>query len=204
MLKFLQELPSVTTTSKSGNVRTRKRALYQCPVCGSAIERDVDNAKKSKTCGGKGCRETTQPSHNHSGTKLYTIWHNIRIRCDKPTSKAYKYYGAKGIKYPKSWETFEGFFMDMGFTYKDGLSIDRIDSEKDYSKENCRWIELSKNVSKEKQKPVAKYTLEGEFIKSYISVAEAVKIEGYKHNSAISRVARGERTQYKGFVWKYI
>ena len=94
--------------------------------------------------------------------------------------------------------------MDMGMTYSDGMTIDRIDSNQSYSVENCRWIPMEENVSKEKQKPVAKYTLDGLFLISYPSVQAAVEGEGYKFNSSIAKVARGERLQYKGFVWKYL
>lgn len=45
----------------------------------------------------------------------------------------------KGISYPKKWENFEGFYEDMGETYREGLTIDRINGTKGYSKENCRW-----------------------------------------------------------------
>ena len=203
-MKLLQECETVSVTSKNGITRNRKMGLFQCPECGNAVKKPLDNGSKSKTCGAKGCKETTKPKHNHAGTKLYTIWNNIRLRCDKPTQKAYKHYGGKGIGYPDHWKTFEGFFMDMGFTYQEGLSIDRIDSSKSYSKENCRWVPIEDNVAKEKQKPVAKYTLDNEFICSYKSVEAATKAEGHKFNSSISRVARGERKQYKGFIWKYI
>lgn len=94
--------------------------------------------------------------------------------------------------------------MDMGLTFTEGMSIDRLDHNKNYSKENCQWIPFDENCSKEKQKPIAKFTKDGVFVSSYTSVINATTVEGLPNTSCISRVARGERKQYKGFIWKFI
>lgn len=203
-MKLLQKLETVATTSKAGNLRYRRQGLFLCPRCKESVTRPLDNGERSDTCGSAGCRETTKETHGYAGKKLYIIWNNIRLRCNNPNNTAYKYYGAKGIKHPVSWNTFEGFFLDIGFSYREGMSIDRLDNTKDYSKENCQWIPHTENCAKEKQKEVGKYTLEGVFLVRYSSVQSAVDAEGYKFNSSISKVARGERKQYLGYVWKYI
>ena len=182
----------------------RGQGLFLCPRCNGEVIRPMDNGQRTATCGLPGCKATTKSSHGYSGKRLYNIWNGILLRCDRPSSKAYPHYGGKGISYPESWKTFEGFFLDMGMTYIDGMTIDRLDSSKDYSKGNCQWIPLEENCAKEKQKPVAKYTLDGVYITKYPSVQSAVEAEGYQFNASISKVARGERQQYKGFVWKFI
>lgn len=203
-MQLLKMMESIVVESKNGITRTRTQGLFHCPKCEEAVIRPLDNGSRSTTCGKPGCRKTTQATHGKTGTKLYTIWNNIRIRCDNPEAQGYKYYGGKGISYPEHWKTFEGFFMDMGLSYTDGMSIDRLDHNKDYSKENCQWIPFDENCSKEKQKPIAKYTKDGDFICSYLSVQQAANAEGLPNTSCISRVARGERKQYKGFIWKYL
>lgn len=74
----------------------------------------------------------------------------MKKRCSNTKCRDYKYYGGKGILYDKSWESFENFLNDMGEKLQ-GLSLDRIDNSKGYSKKNCRWAtwkEQSRNTSR--------------------------------------------------------
>ena len=75
-----------------------------------------------------------------TSTRLYGIWRSMRNRCKNESNASYKWYGAKGIDVCSEWDNygiFEQWAIDNG--YNDTLTIDRIDYEKDYCPNNCRW-----------------------------------------------------------------
>ena len=73
--------------------------------------------------------------------KIYKVWSGIKQRCFNPNSNRYKNYGGRGISICDEWKnSFETFCKwDLENGYKEGLSIDRIDHEKNYEPSNCRW-----------------------------------------------------------------
>lgn len=91
-------------------------------------------------------------SHGQSGTRLYSIWSKMRSRCNRKKDPAFRFYGAKGIKVCEEWEndflSFKEWAELNGYT--DKLTIDRIDSKKGYSPDNCRWLTPSENSARVK------------------------------------------------------
>lgn len=86
-------------------------------------------------------------------TRAYDCWVNMKQRCNNPFSPAYEYYGGRGITYHPDWEVFENFLADMGDPPK-GLSLERIENGKGYSKENCKWAtKLEQVQNRREQRP---------------------------------------------------
>lgn len=82
--------------------------------------------------------------------RIYNIWCGMRQRCNNPKHPAARWYHDKGIRLCSEWEEdffeFQRWSLENG--YFDGASIDRIDPDKGYNPENCRWITIEENRSR--------------------------------------------------------
>lgn len=79
-------------------------------------------------------------THGKSRTRIYRIWANMISRCDNPNVPCYARYGGAGVSYDPRWRVFANFYEDMGSSYLDELTLDRVDNKHGYNKHNCRWV----------------------------------------------------------------
>lgn len=101
-------------------------------------------------CGGTvscGCfRKVKSITHGLTDTPEYKTWAGMIARCYNPKEQNFEYYGERGIRVCDTWLTsFEVFHQDMG-ERPDGMSLDRIDVNGNYSKENCKWSTVSEQA----------------------------------------------------------
>ena len=100
----------------------------------------------------KGCASCHQGTRNsnfrHGMVKslTYRTWITMRSRCNNPKAKSYNRYGGRGIKVCSRWNIFNNFIEDMG-ERPAGFTIDRIDPNKGYEPDNCRWLTFEENLA---------------------------------------------------------
>lgn len=145
-----QEFGFLTVLAKTTNFLTFTRWSCKC-ICGKKIEVQTRFLRNGvvKSCG---CKTKEMQSinsgnatHRMSKSRTYKSWKMMMQRCNNPVYDSYPYYGGRGIKICDRWKEFENFLEDMGERPKD-MTLDRIDSDGDYEKDNCRWATREQQV----------------------------------------------------------
>ena len=174
------------------NKHKQPRWLCRCE-CGE--EKVVDGpalaSGNTKSCG---ClkiesNHTACLKHGHARigktTSEFRTWAGMMSRCYNSKTDFYAIYGGRGITVCEPWHTFQNFLNDMGLKPATGYSIDRIDNDKGYSPDNCRWATAKQQaVNKE---CVPKYFFRGDML----SASEIAKFATVSRETIGNRLRAG-------------
>lgn len=214
-MKLIEDLGKLDTgliDKRHGTKVFRNFGLFECPFCLNHFKVRMDRGLKQNSC--TKCKGNLKVTHGHSKQKYYFVWQAMIQRCTNPNNSKYSIYGGKGITVYDKWKTFKGFWEDNEQFYKEGLTIDRIDSSKGYYPDNIRWISLKQNSSEtSKRRPVIQLRQELLPIKQMVeikqwdSAKQAADELGLIAN-AITAVCSDNPKNVKnkthgGFGWKY-
>lgn len=134
---------------------TNARWFCRCDCGRATVAYGQDLARgKMKSCGCLNAERIMQ--HGMSQTHVYSVWRMMLQRCENPKSPAYPNYGGRGIRVCDEWRDFERFFLDMG-NRPAGYSIDRIDVDGPYCKENCRWATTAQQANNKRRNRVIEF-----------------------------------------------
>ena len=125
--------------------------------------------------------------HGGCGTRLYTIWRDMKNRCGNKNTINWNLYGGRGIKVCEEWKNDFARFREWAVAngYNDKLQLDRIDNDGNYEPSNCRWANL---VEQGNNRRTCKYiTIKG----VTKTVSEWCEITGVNRNVAYGRISRG-------------
>lgn len=159
------KLTFIKEVDKIGN---KRRAVFICPECSNEYITQISHVKNgaSSSCGCTRMIKMNRAKLKHGATshygrsREYSVWSNMIQRCYNPKNKAYKNYGARGIAVCDEWRnSFENFISDMG-ECPINRSIDRIENDKGYYKENCRWATLMEQLMNRRNTKL--YTYKGQ------------------------------------------
>lgn len=151
----------------------------------------------SRKNGKKGAEKTRLANtvHGCEPKRLYNTWKAMKNRCNNPNNNRYHCYGKRGITVCKEWNESFIAFRDWALQngWKDGLTIDRIDSDGNYEPCNCRWS--TQREQQNNRRDTIKFTYKGitkslhdwcrEYNKSYDKVVQRIKKLGWTFEEAM-------------------
>jgi hypothetical protein len=169
--------------------------------CGNYVIVRGDGIKRYQSCGCKQ-REVARVTMTTHGdcvdgkpSREYRSWDAMKMRCYNPNNAEYKHYGARGIHVCKRWlNSYENFLADMG-RCPEGRSLDRIENEKGYFPENCKWSTAMEQVYNRRNTLFCTYKGETKPLKiwcdelglKYGTIRDRIRRHGYSTKRAFEK-----------------
>lgn len=128
----------------------------------------------------------TFSNHGLRHTRLYNIWSGLKARCNRKSNHDYKLYGARGIRVCDEWNDFTRFYAwATAHGYSETLTIDRIDTDGDYTPSNCRWVNWKTQANNKRNNHMITFRGKRATLQQW---ADSV---GIKANTLLYRLKRG-------------
>lgn len=122
-----------------------QKALWYCKCACGGEKIAIGAALRNGRVTSCGCLKGYH-THGFSRSKICRVHYGMLGRCYSPKYDSYKHYGERGIKVCEEWHDFTVFYAwAISSGYNETLTIDRIDVNKDYCSENCRWVSRAEN-----------------------------------------------------------
>lgn len=198
-------------------VNGRAKWLFKCD-CGNYKEAMIHDARAKKggvkSCGCLQKDKTLEFAKKHglAHTHFWKAWRSMKARCNNKRTVGYHNYGGRGITYDSRWNDFENFKKDMYMLYLIAIkqykikhpSLERLDVDGNYCKENCTWIEpVEQNENRRNNKWFRAISPEGEIFISR-NAAKFARDHGLNSPSSITGCLREEKVQYKNWHFEVI
>lgn len=183
-LTAMREAPCRRSSSR----KPIRRVSAKCR-CGKSLVLDLSSLLYGHTtsCGCAKIERARLLNRTHGMSHLleFGVWKEMRQRCQNPNSKRWSDYGGRGIKVDERWEDFATFYRDMGPRPSPLHSIDRIDNEGYYTRNNCRWA--TPDVQRRNSRRIIAVSVAGKTM----CFKDAAAANGVKWMTARMRVRRG-------------
>lgn len=167
---------------------TRKfRACKACCITKTKVYRSKDPKRYMEydRASDRKCRKSRPPRVNRKKNPERHAWFDLIDRCNNPFNKSYKNYGGRGIRVSKEWMDYSNFIRDMGTRPSAKHSIDRIDVNLGYCKDNCRW------ATQLQQQRNRRNNVKIEFRGVLITLSEAEEVCGIDQSIIGCRIKKG-------------
>ncbi len=139
---IFSQLTVVEIMKKWSSVSKRYHKYAKCKCsCGKITIVNIQSLKRGKTRSCGHLKKESKPGkiHGFYKTRIYNIWHSMIQRVTNKNNPSYKNYGGRGISIPENWSVFKNFFNDMGQPPSTKHTLERVNNDKGYSKNNCIW-----------------------------------------------------------------
>lgn len=169
----------------------KHRTQWQCQCdCGNTVLVEQSNLIRgnSNSCGCLNLDNIVDRStiHGDRRSRLYSIWTNMKTRCNNTNSQDYYKYGGRGVSICSAWnnsyESFKEWALSSGYIDNPQCTLDRIDVNGNYEPENCRW------ATPEQQANNRRNTINIAFRGEEHTLSEWAKICGIKYHTLFARL----------------